>query len=103
MPFLQDIIHKFEVGGGMRFLRIGLIVLALLMLIVGYNWRAYRNMSTQEAMDAAQLGRNIARGRGYTTLCIQPFSMFLLKRRNLEYPASLQAGHAADPSRIRGN
>ena len=52
MPFLQDIIHRLEVGGGMRFYRIGLSVLASILVIVGYNWRAFRNMSSEEAMDA---------------------------------------------------
>ena len=41
-------------------------------------------MATQEAMDAAQLARNIAQGKGYTTLFIRPFSMYLVKKRNLE-------------------
>jgi 4-amino-4-deoxy-L-arabinose transferase-like glycosyltransferase len=39
-------------------------------------------MGSQEAMDSAQLGRNIATGKGYTTGFIRPFSMFLLQRQN---------------------
>ena len=51
---------------------------------MGYNWRAFKNMATQEAMDAAQLARNIAQGKGYTTLFIRPFSIYLVKKHNLE-------------------
>jgi hypothetical protein len=53
MPFLQEVIHKLEVGGGLRFIRIGAAVLALTLLTVGYNSRAFKNMATQEAMDGA--------------------------------------------------
>ena len=47
-------------------------------------------------MDAAQLGRNIAMGSGYTTECIRPLSIFLIKGKN----------HVAgdkDPARLNGN
>jgi hypothetical protein len=82
MPFLQEFIHKLEVGGGMRFFRISLTVLVLITVIFCYNWRAFRNMSTEESMDAAQLGRNISEGKGYTTFFIRPLSIYLLKKTN---------------------
>jgi len=88
----QEFIHKLEVGGGMRHFRTGLAVLVLVLLTFGYNWRAFKNMSTQEAMDTAQLGRNLAEGKGYTTDFIRPFSMYLLKKHNVQKqgPAALR-------------
>src|SRR3954468_14668081 len=82
MPLLQDVIHKLEVGGGMRYVRVGLAILAVVGLVVGYNWRAFRNMHNLEAMDASQVARNLAEGKGYTTLFIRPFSMYLVKKKN---------------------
>src|SRR5262245_32642718 len=79
---LQDFIHKLELGGGLRLIRRTLTVLALVTVIGCYNLRAFRNFSTQEAMDAAQLGRNIAEGQGYTTLFIRPLSIYLVKKEN---------------------
>lgn len=102
MPFLQDLLHKFEVGGGMRHLRAGLAVVAVVLLTVGYNWRAYRNMATQEAMDTAQLGRNIAQGKGYTTLFVRPFSICLVKQRNQERQTAPEAGKIRDLAQLRG-
>jgi hypothetical protein len=102
MPFLQDILHKIEVGGGMRRLRVGLAVLGILLLAVGYDLRAFKNMATQEAMDTAQLARNIAQGKGYTTLFIRPFSMFLVKKHNLETQGQPPLGKVADLAQIRG-
>ena len=102
MPVLQDLLHKLEVGGGMRYLRVGLALLGVVLLTVGYNWRAFRNMSTQEAMDAAQLARNIAQGKGYTTLFIRPFSIHLVKKRNLERQGVQAVGKSADLAQLRG-
>ena len=102
MPILQDLLHKLEVGGGLRFLRAGLALLAVVLLTVGYNWRSFKNMNTQEAMDAAQLARNIAQGKGYTTLFIRPFSIYLVKKRNLERQGTPEAGKVADLAQLRG-
>src|SRR6266851_2486666 len=99
MPFLQDFIHRLEVGGGLRFFRIGLTILVLVVVISGYNWRAFRNFSTQEAMDAAQLGRNISEGKGYTTLFIRPLSIYLVKKVNQQKPGK---GFGADSAQLKG-
>ncbi len=98
MPFLQDIIHKFEEGGGMRYVRWALGFLAMILLLAGYNLRAFRNMSTQEAMDSAQVARNLAEGRGFSTKFVRPFSIFLVKSHNqkngvTEDPALLKGDH----------
>lgn len=101
ITLLQKIIHQVEVGAGARALRIGLALLALLLLIVGFNWRAFHNLAIPEAMDQAQLARNIAEGKGYTTQFIRPFSIFLLKTHNQARMESLPAGLRSDPAQIK--
>ena len=86
----------------MRFLRIGLAVLAVGVLTFGYNLRAFHNLSTQEAMDAAQLGRNLAEGKGFSTLFIRPFSIFLVKKHALETQGMPRVGQVADLAQLRG-
>ncbi|HEX4341763.1 MAG TPA: glycosyltransferase family 39 protein, partial [Verrucomicrobiae bacterium] len=80
---LQELIHKFEENPRMRR---GLVIFACLLvgllLLFCCNWRYFRNFSTQEAMDSAQLARNIDEGKGYTTLFVRPFSMFLIQSVN---------------------
>src|SRR5215475_1838040 len=88
MPIIQEAIHKLEVAGGLRYLKVGLLVLTFLSVTVIYNFRSFKNLATQEAMDSAQLARNIAEGKGYTTYFIRPFSMYLVKKRNREKLAS---------------
>ncbi|MGO9001857.1 MAG: ArnT family glycosyltransferase [Limisphaerales bacterium] len=88
---LQKLIHMSEVGAGSRYLRFLVLGLAVVGLAFVYNLRAYRNLATQEAMDSAQLARNIADGKGYTTLFIRPFSLYLVQSHN-------EAKHAAAPA-----
>jgi hypothetical protein len=102
MPFLQDIIHKLEVGGGLRVIRIVATLLTIAFLGVGYNWRAFRNMASQEAMDAAQVARNLAQGKGYTTLFIRPFSIYLVKKRNEKKLSVLPPERAKDLAQLKG-
>jgi 4-amino-4-deoxy-L-arabinose transferase-like glycosyltransferase len=86
---LQQWIHQVEIGGGLKPLRYVLVTLALIGLFVSYNYRGFKNMSNPEAMDMAQVARNIATGKGYTTLFIRPLSIHLLRK---EYERS--TGHA---------
>ena len=102
MFFIQYLIHQLELASGARYVRYALAVFTFLFLLVAYDLRGYRNFSTQEAMDAAQVGRNLAEGRGYTTLFIRPFSMYLVRERNLKLNGVPPAGTIADYSRIRG-
>jgi hypothetical protein len=81
-PFIQNLIHQLEVGAGSRYLRTIGLALGVVALWFLYDVRAYRNFAAPEAMDAAQLARNISDGHGYTTLCIRPFSLYLVQRHN---------------------
>jgi len=98
---IQNIIHQVEVGIGARLLRICLALLTVLLLIVGYNWRAFHNLAIPEAMDQAQLARNIAEGKGYTTQFIRPFSIFLLKSHNKARMETLPAELRSDLAQIK--
>ena len=97
MPYLQDMIHRLEVGPWFRYLRISLSCLAVVLLVVGYNWRSFRNMGSVEAMDSAQVARNLSQGKGYTTLFIRPLSVHLIKARNVA-----QHGAGDDDARLKG-
>jgi len=99
---IQDIIYKLEAGSGMRVVRWALLVLAILFLVIVYNWRAYRNMATQEAMDTAQLARNIATGKGYSTFFIRPLSIYLLTNHYRGPLISSDPANPIDPARLKG-
>jgi hypothetical protein len=100
MAVPQEIIHKLEVGGGTRYFRIGLAALALLALVGIYDWRAFNNLNSLEAMDQAQLGRNLAQGKGYTTLFVRPFSIYLVKQHYLDKHGLPPLGQNVDTARL---
>src|SRR5688572_683761 len=75
---LQEWIHKLEEGEGAKYIRMGLFFLALLSLAALWHIREAKSFSSMDAMDSAQLARNIAEGRGYTTDFIRPFSIAVL-------------------------
>jgi 4-amino-4-deoxy-L-arabinose transferase-like glycosyltransferase len=104
MPQIQTLIHQLEVGGGLRYLKYWLLALLLLGLTVSYNFRGYKNMNNLEAMDAAQLARNIAEHKGYHTLFIRPFSMYLLEKTYIDKHGPIPLGQARDidSCQIRG-
>ena len=102
LPLLQDVVHQIEVGATYRYIRTAMAVLLVGLVMFLYDWRAFRNMATEEAMDAAQVGRNLAEGKGFTTLNIRPLSMFLVKRRNEPRGVAAERGRTADLSQIKG-
>lgn len=111
---VQELIHKWEEGVGSRYLKLVLAFFAVIAGAVAYDLAAFRNLSTPEGMEAAQLAWNIAEGRGYTTWCIRPFSVHLLMKKHLESeadPASVRPSSTntlaavapeADPARLKG-
>ena len=79
---IQTIIHQLEVGIGQRLLRYFLLILVIFCMAAWYDLHAYKSMYTPEGMDAAQLARNIATGKGYTTEFIRPLSLYLVQTHN---------------------
>ena len=78
---VQEIIHSLEEGKWAKRIR-GLVLLLLIgSLGLVYYLNLTRNFTAPEAMDAAQLARNIAEGRGYTTQFIRPLSFDILRQQ----------------------
>jgi hypothetical protein len=97
LTLLQGLIHKLEGNQGLRSLKLLIFVLGCASLLIAYDVRCARNMNAPTAMDAAQLARNIAQGHGYTTDCIRPLSIYLIKKKNADAsdkdPARLNRNH----------
>jgi hypothetical protein len=96
---IQNLIHSLDTGPLPRYLRIFTLGLAVVALAVLHDFRAYRNLATPEAMDEAQLARNISEGKGYTTLFIRPLSVYLVQKRN-QAISSTQPGAGTDFARL---
>jgi len=85
---LQGFLRNLEQGQAMVWMR-GLVVAIIIGLLAGM-WFAYKfnGFSTPEAMDQAQIGRQLATGQGFTTLYARPLAMHLMLVRtgNLASP-----------------
>ena len=82
MP-LQEWIHHWEEGAGAKVLKVaaailGFVVVAALVDALAYPRQCFSN---EEAMETAQLARNLARGKGYTTQSLRPLSIYLLRKQ----------------------
>src|ERR1041384_559649 len=76
---IQGILHSMELGGAAKYVKMFLFVLAVFVLLLIYQSNQFRGLESAEAMDQAQLARNIFRGKGFTTDFVRPFSMWKMK------------------------
>lgn len=76
---LQDWIHHWEEGAGARGLKIAAALLAFVALAALYDLLSYESYGSEEAMENAQLARNLSEGKGYTTDSIRPLALYLLE------------------------
>ena len=96
---IQRLIHLIEEGAVSRWIKMAPLVVVVLALAFLYDLRAYRGFFTSEAMDAAQVARNLADGKGYSTDYIRPFSIYLVKQHN-ETSRGLQLTNFVDYARL---
>ncbi len=73
---IQDTVHSLDIGVGQRVVRGVLLAVALVAILLVYSGNQFSGLKYPEAMDQAQLGRNLVRGDGYTTQFIRPLSMW---------------------------
>ncbi|MEW6160985.1 MAG: glycosyltransferase family 39 protein, partial [Verrucomicrobiota bacterium] len=78
---LQDWIYKLEEGEGARWIKGILAILGLVGLALWYQVNEFKNFATVESMDAAQVARNLAQGKGFTTDYIRPVSLYLVQEK----------------------
>jgi hypothetical protein len=75
---LQTWIHHWEEGEGARILKVVAALLAFIALASLYDLLSYESYSSEEAMETAQLARNVSDGKGFTTDSIRPLALYLL-------------------------
>lgn len=100
---VQEWLHKLEVGGGAKVLQYIMLAVVLVALLFVYDIRAYRGFTAPEAMDAAQVARNLESGRGFSTDFIRPFSLYLVQQHNLAAnPELALSTNTTDLAKING-
>src|SRR5579863_9060994 len=98
---IQNWIYALNTGGS-RLIKLALLVLAFGALALVCDLFKLQEMSNPEAMDAAQVARNLAEGRGYTTLFVRPFSLYLLQQAWTHSHGPPALGDVSDRGQLRG-
>jgi hypothetical protein len=84
MP-VQEWIHHWGEGAGLKAVRIMAAILGFIALaaiydrFTIYDLLSSENYSSEEAMETAQVARNLSEGKGYTTDSIRPLTLHLLE------------------------
>ncbi len=73
--FIQRTVHTLEEGGAAIWLKRTLAVIVVIALGLFYIMHEFRGLATSQAMDQAQVGRNIASHQGWRTDFIRPLAM----------------------------
>jgi len=85
MKTSQDYIHWLEQGGGALWLRRGAWILAALVLTVVFAWKQFHGPPNEWTMQQVELGRQLSRGHGFTTLVNYPQVYAVLKARGVPF------------------
>jgi hypothetical protein len=72
---IQTWIHFLEEGAGQLWLERFLLAVIFGVVVVVFHFMEARNFAAPEAMDQAQVARNLAEGRGFTTWNVRPLSV----------------------------
>lgn len=76
---LQRFVYAIEVGG-LRKVIFGAVVFAVMLALSAYySVTQFNGLNSAEAMDQAQLGRNLAEGRGFSTWFIRPLAIWQMR------------------------
>ena len=99
--FIQRFVHGLEAGGFAIWIRRGLIATAILTIVIYHMWN-FRGLATSQAMDQAQIGREIVNGRGWRTNVVRPRAIAQLQRagHNVDEKVSYDTYHAPLPSLV---
>jgi hypothetical protein len=76
---VQGALWNIELGRGKAIVQWMVVVLAAAVLSLVYTAGQFRGLDKREAIDMAQLARNISRGQGFTTSSIRPLSLWHLR------------------------
>ena len=82
----QQFIYSVGEGWGAALLRSFIVAALLLIVFALYALRQFTGLHEPAAMEQAQLARNLAAGRGWTTYTIRPADLGALARADRAVP-----------------
>lgn len=74
-----------EQGTGARWMRVALLVVAVVALSARYSWSQFHGVPSEWTLQQAELARQIARGKGFTTEVNYPQTYAVMKARGVPF------------------
>lgn len=84
---VQTAVHSLEQGRLAPVIRRAMFAVLIIALTLLYLFVQFRGFSSVTAMDQAQIARNIAAGKGFSTKFIRPLAIWQLEKSGKEIPA----------------
>lgn len=81
----QEFIHWLEVGGGARWIRLAAVLGVGLVLSLRVAWTQFHGPVSEHTLIQADMGRQLARGEGFTTLVNYPQTAAFLEERGRRF------------------
>ena len=86
---IQDLVYNVDVGFGLRFIKGGLYFLFIFIVMLMYTATQFRGLKDPEAMDFAQLGRNLSQQGHFITEYVRPVSLWYLRTHSAKHDAMI--------------
>lgn len=77
---LQNLVHSMDQGKLLPMIRTAMFAAIIITLTLLYLFVQFRGLDTSDAMDQAQIARNLADGKGFTTNYIRPLAVWQLEQ-----------------------
>ncbi len=81
----QELIHWLEAGAGARWLKLAAVGAVTLALSIVVAWKQFHGPVTETTLMQAEMGRQLARGEGFSTLVNHPQSVAFLQQRGVKF------------------
>jgi hypothetical protein len=81
----QEFIHWLELGGGARWIRLAAVLVGTLVLSLLVAWKQFHGPVSERTLAQANVGRQLARGEGFSTLVNYPQTAAFLRARGLRF------------------
>ena len=77
---VQSAVHSLEQGRLAFYIKAGMFVALIIALVLIFLFVHFKGFSEASAMDQAQIARNLADGRGFTTKNVTPLALDVLRK-----------------------
>ncbi len=86
---IQALVHKLEEGGWAKWVKLTLLVTAVIYVVILWFYRdnGFKGLFEAKAMEQAQIAREVARGNGFTTKMIRPAALWQFNENNKQIKA----------------